>query len=535
MSAETRWTSVRGESYEVVTDAGVAPAIKMAYRAEQMHQLLGGRRKVLPLRVVLLESRALYAALRPSGTAAGYFQSGADGDWIAVEWGRPDSERAMSHELVHAYLEHSGPRRPLWLEEGLAEFYSTAELQKGQWTIGRPVESHVRLLNQRAWMGEREFFEARHDSPVREEGSRIGVFYAQSWAVVHFLLTVPGIREKTPALFAALEEGASFAQACERSIGLRPGLLLEAARRGLEGRRFLTARIAADAGPGATPAASILNEEAAEEMLVSLALASGKPEVARRWAKSTVQKGLLAIAAGENAAARQLLEAAVAAGTPNPAPYFELALLLRESGGQGERVAALLRAAIERNPAHAEAHFLLGLRAAAAGDLENAIGYYQTAARILPRQATFWHTLALALEQSNRTAEASHAAVRCRLAARNPAEREMAAGVARLIQTASREPAPPRPAVRVPESWQGLRGDASAEGLLTSFDCGSQPPVATVESGVERLALQVARPEAIRISGTGQVRHTFACGPQRTAVRVEYRRETRELTAIEFR
>jgi hypothetical protein len=139
--------------------------------------------------VVLVASENLFAALRPSATVGGFFQSSANEDWIVVHWGRPDSERALSHELVHAFLEHAGPRRPLWLEEGLAEFYSTAQFDSKGWTIGRAIDPHVRLLNQSPWLGEREFFEARPDSALREEGSRITRFYAQSWAVVHYLLS----------------------------------------------------------------------------------------------------------------------------------------------------------------------------------------------------------------------------------------------------------------------------------------------------------------------------------------------------------
>ncbi|MBI2688411.1 MAG: DUF1570 domain-containing protein [Acidobacteria bacterium] len=534
--AETRWTAVEGDGYTVVTDAGAGAAAKMAVRIEQMRALLGGPVKTLPLRVVLLSQPTLFAALRPSETAGGFYQSSADDDWVVVRWGRPDSERAMSHEIVHAFLEHHGPRRPLWLEEGLAEFYSTAALDAKGWTIGTPIESHVRVLNDGRWLGEREFLEAAFDSPLRDEGSREGKFYAQSWALVHFLLTAPGVREKSPELFTALADGAPFARACERAFGMRQGLLLDAARRAVEQRRFATARITAGtvSRPAGVPAA--LAAEEANALLVALALAAGKPDVARRMAASPVQRGLLALADGNRAAAERLFEEAVANGSKNAAPYFELAMLLREERRELTRVPALLRAAIERNPNHAEAHFLLGLRAAAAGDDEGAIDYFQTAARILPRQASFWHALALSLERTGRMAEASHAAMRCRQAARNAAEREMAAAIERLIrQPEAPLPASGKPAVHVPDGWRGLRGDTSADGELVAFHCESTPPVAHIVTGRERLELRVEKPSAIRIGGTGSVRHTLPCGEMKAAVRVEYIGRTKELTAIEFR
>jgi tetratricopeptide (TPR) repeat protein len=352
--------------------------------------------------------------------------------------------------------------------------------------------------------------------------------------VVHYLLTTPGVREKAPALFAALGDGVPFARACEAVLGTRQGLLLEAARRAVEQKRFLTARIATDGSSQSALRPAPMTEEEADGLLVSLALAAGRPELAAK-ATTPAQRGLVALSQGKHDEARKWLEEAVASGSSDPAAAFELAMLLRDGKKEPERVTALLRQTIERNPNHAEAHFILGLQAAARGDEEGAVDYYQQAARILPRQANFWHALALTLERTGRLAEASHAAMRCRLAARNAAEREMAAAIDRLIREPAMAALVKKPAVQVPESWKGLQGDASLAGDLVHFDCGAMPPLATVVHGDERLLLRVSQPNAIRVSGTGSIRHTFSCGEQKRAVVVEYRRGSLELTGIEFR
>jgi len=534
--AAQRWTAVQGNGYSVITDAGVATAQKMAHRLEQMRRLLGGSAKVLPLRVVLLASSSLYAGVRPAETAQGFYQSSADEDWIVVHWGRPDSERAMSHELIHAFLEHNGPRRPLWLEEGLAEFYSTAHEDPRGWIIGKPIENHVRVLNQNTWLGEREFFQAGHDSPLRDESTRVGRFYAQSWAVVHYLLTAPGVRDKSPALFAALGDGVPFATACEAILGQRQGLLIESARRVVELSRFQTARIAPSTSDGPAPSPAPLSAEQADAMLVSLALAVGRPSLAKQYARSAAQRGLLAMRVNNLLDAENLLSEAVGNGATDPAPYFELAMLLREDRRDPERVGVLLRQTIERNPNHAEAHFILGLRAAAAGDNESAIDSYQKAAQILPRQATFWHALALTLERANRRPEAAHAALRCRLAARNAPEREMAAALEYLVTGLSLgQISPKKPDVEVPASWNGLRGDTTADGELTGFDCAATPPIAKISTSTGQLSLRVEKPASIRITGAGSIQHTLACGEQKLPVRVEFLNQTKALTAIEFR
>ncbi|MBL8240204.1 MAG: hypothetical protein JNM66_22475 [Bryobacterales bacterium] len=46
--------------------------------------------------------------------------------------------------------------------------------------------------------------------------------------------------------------------------------------------------------------------------------------------------------------------------------------------------------------------------------------------------------------------------------------------------------------------------------------------------------MQLTRRPTFRITGTGAVRHTFACGARRLKVRLEYQTATMELTAVEF-
>jgi hypothetical protein len=145
-----------------------------------------------------------------------------------------------------------------------------------------------------------------------------------------------------------------------------------------------------------------------------------------------------------------------------------------------------------------------------------------------------WHALALELERSGRLPEAAKAALQCRLSARHQADREMAAGIARLLTIRDKPAAASKPAVTVPPSWQGLRGDATAEGTLVNFDCALTPPAIAIAANGATLALRLIRPSEIRISGAGGVQHEFQCGPQQAPVRVEYKKEFNELTAIQF-
>lgn len=528
-----RWLRVAGTGYELISDAGPASATRAAERVERMQSLLGERSRVLPLRVVITTS-GLFRELRPDGSASAFYQSGAEADWVVVQWGAPDSERALAHEMVHASLEHSAARRPLWLEEGLAEFYSTASRDGESWRIGQPINEHVRLLSNNEWIDANTLFGLQHDSPLRDERRRVGPFYAQGWAVVHYLLTAQNLRQKTVGFFEALGEGVPIGTACRERLGMSPEDLMGRARTATLARNFATAAVAGQRSPTARSPIETLTEEQASEQLLLLALAVGRPAVAAKLSMSAgpVARGLLALSQGERQNAERLFSEAVDAESSAATPYFELAMLLREERRDPARVDQLLRQALQRQPNLAEAQFLLGLAASARQDHESAIGYFQSAVQILPRHANFWHALSVELHRAGRIPEAHHAAQRCRTAARNQPEREMAAALEGLFATKTASVS--KVGVHVPESWKGLRGNAFASGAFLYFDCETSPPQFRLTTPEGELRLKVARPGEIKIEGGNRLRHTFTCGEQSGAVHVQYLKETGELTAVEF-
>ena len=79
------------------------------------------------------------------------------------------------HEVVHDLLHRDDQPLPLWIEEGLAEYYSNA---------GLPIREHVSRLRGRLRMPLAQMFAVRGDDP------RAWTFdyYAQSWAAVAALM-----------------------------------------------------------------------------------------------------------------------------------------------------------------------------------------------------------------------------------------------------------------------------------------------------------------------------------------------------------
>lgn len=108
-----------------------------------------------------------------------YFVEGDTRLNVYAYWGDRVAED-LRHEVAHGYLHAVVPNLPLWLDEGLAEYF---EVPRGQDGVNR---SHVELLVG-AQAGNWRPDLARLE-PLRETTDMTQIEYAESWAWVHLML-----------------------------------------------------------------------------------------------------------------------------------------------------------------------------------------------------------------------------------------------------------------------------------------------------------------------------------------------------------
>jgi tetratricopeptide (TPR) repeat protein len=122
----------------------------------------------------------------------GYFQPGPDVNYITLTVD-PEQENpygAIFHEYVHALTNDNTSQSATWFSEGLAEVYSTFEVTDGDKKVllGKPIANHVFLLREKRFLSLAKLFAVDHGAPDYNETDKKGLFYAQSWALVHYLL-----------------------------------------------------------------------------------------------------------------------------------------------------------------------------------------------------------------------------------------------------------------------------------------------------------------------------------------------------------
>lgn len=200
--AFAEWHRLDSPNFVLVGDVSPRTLRDIAVRFEGFRETLGRvlneavTRTAVPTVVVVFPSdRAFHPyKLQYEGKAvemSGVFIGRADVNYIALVADRHDEAlRIVFHEYAHLIIANAGRNVPAWLNEGLAEYYSTYEVSQGgkQALLGRPVESHLLLLNQASLLPLDELLQVDHASPLYNEGNRRSVFYAQSWALTHMLL-----------------------------------------------------------------------------------------------------------------------------------------------------------------------------------------------------------------------------------------------------------------------------------------------------------------------------------------------------------
>lgn len=195
-----KWITLRVDEFEIISNASPAATTEIAQDLVRMRAAVGqlthlNVRSRLPTSVFIFANERSFAPYRElvfprnSGNISGVFLGGENANFILLQAGSQNGvDRIIYHELTHYFVKNTIAGLPVWLNEGMAEYYSTFQTSGDDVHIGRPVAEHVMWLRNEQLIPLRELFAVDRDSSIYNEGSRQGVFYAESWALLHYLM-----------------------------------------------------------------------------------------------------------------------------------------------------------------------------------------------------------------------------------------------------------------------------------------------------------------------------------------------------------
>ena len=230
------WIEVRSPHFVVVSDAKEKQARHVALHFELIRgvfQKSFPRARVDPVgQVTVLAARnerslkgLLPAFWEEKGHLhpAGIFVRGPEKNYVAlrVDVSSDDAYHTIYHEYVHMLMSLNVPWLPTWLNEGIAEVYGNSVIGEKQVMLGRPSKAHVALLRDNRLLPLDVLLAVDKSSPHYNEANKASIFYAESWALTHFLMLGDRMQhnQKLVEFVGLIGNGVEQREALQRCLG----------------------------------------------------------------------------------------------------------------------------------------------------------------------------------------------------------------------------------------------------------------------------------------------------------------------------
>ncbi len=432
--AQERWLELRSENYRFVGDVDDNDLLDVAMRFEAFHsavtEIFSGRQypEPGPMTVVVVDDDDLLEELGLTGRDA-YFLPDDVENYVAMltESNRRRPFDRVLHDYFHAIAEETIPNAPLWLVEGLAEFYRTVRWSEEgtELQIGRPIDALVRLArDDGARLNVDQLFAFSPDSDSYDEADREDIFHAQTWVFVHFLMTRnegQGYAEMI-RFVRLMASGISFEEAVDDALGLSFRTLLSDFENSVRQRGtypYLTLAVG-NASRGVGPAETVgISPAEVETQLAELLIRRGATDDARERLQRAigldagsgvprVVMGRVLIDQAQFEEARLSLESVVDGSDADFLSHYYYALsLIRDDAepsparlGEARRA---LREAIRIGPRFADSYQELALSYLSTNEnLDEAAELLDTALELRPRHPDYRFSLGRVLIEQER-------------------------------------------------------------------------------------------------------------------------------------
>ena len=226
------WLHARSANFDVFSSMSRKETIELLRELEMFRftvSLISNIRRIdspIPTRIYAFDDEGDVARLGLRAGVAGFFSAGLRDNTIVIRSSSGIRRTALIlHEYVHYLVRNSGSLNyPLWFNEGLAEYLSSARAVKDLYQIGAVPEHRKAWLANLRWMPLARVISG--DNYANWSGLKKGQFYAESWALVHFLLNRDysggSFAQSMAAHIELVEAGRDPEEAFEDAFGLSP-------------------------------------------------------------------------------------------------------------------------------------------------------------------------------------------------------------------------------------------------------------------------------------------------------------------------
>ena len=433
--AKDTWIKVQSQNFTLIGNAGEKDVRQVATRLEQFRDVFSRLfpnakfETPVPTTVIVFKSMSSYKPFNP-GNNAGYFQKGDDVNYITLT--NDPTQNPFSviyHEYVHLLIDNTSGNVPTWFNEGLAEYYSTFTIEDDRKVhLGELIPYHLLALREEKLYPLRRLFGVDQHSPEYNEGSKRGMFYAESWALVHYLLQANNA-QRVPQLGKFLQllgSNVSVDDAFKQGFGTDIDLFEKELKKYIEGHTFhmqiatFEHKLEVDSQFQTSP----VTEGEAQAYLGDLLLHTNQLSAAETRLQQALAEdpkspmahaslGIVRMRQGKFDEAKKFLHEAVEAQSSNYLTHYYYAYALSREGMDSTNMVrsystesanlmrAELRKAIQLNPTFPESYSLLAFVNTVTGaELEESIALLQKALTLSPgKQILSFHLAQIYMRQ----------------------------------------------------------------------------------------------------------------------------------------
>ncbi len=320
-----------------------------------------------------------------------------------------DDRITLLHELTHRLVNHVYGSMPVWLNEGLAQYFSTMRIRDGEVVLGEPLPRRAYTADVLPTVPallamDRLRFDGRDLPDDYRRVDQMVNNYIAAWALVHFFRNGPdSYRAHFQRFVSAMNHGTRARDAWSSSFGDVPIATLEAAYRGyLDADHWdVFKRTLSQASPEPIESVEVIADADVHLLWLRALVSSGSPAASQlaeasrdapHSAEVAYWRGSFDLFAHRLADARLEFEAVLRERPEDPRPLYGLALTLgqleRQTPPEGraemaDRVSKTYER-LARTATSADELLLLGSYFAYRGDTAEAVARVNAAIAIAP-------------------------------------------------------------------------------------------------------------------------------------------------------
>lgn len=198
-AVDDRWRHYKSPNFESYSHTDDTSSRELLRNLEILRALFIGRFKTVErtrLDVTVYsfsnaEDFRAYAdeATRKNDHVKGYYQAGPVRAIISLSPMETEdgAQRVIFHEYIHHLFRLTEADPSLWFNEGTAELLAGIRIEGDRLEIGHPPGAGgILALREAKLLPLETLFSVDHDSPIYRGKEHAGVFYAESWALLHY-------------------------------------------------------------------------------------------------------------------------------------------------------------------------------------------------------------------------------------------------------------------------------------------------------------------------------------------------------------